>query len=91
MRDQMEKVVGGSASPEFIAMIRELVVKSDPNPDLLRTDRVIAYHSGSRYNVEVELLLPRHLAVDAAHDLGLRVQDRIEDLPDVERAYVHVC
>jgi len=92
MRDQMEKVVGDTASPEFIEMIKELVLKSDldPIPDLLGVDRVIAYHSGSKYNVEVELLLSRHLTVDVAHDIGLKIQQRIENLPDVERANIHI-
>jgi divalent metal cation (Fe/Co/Zn/Cd) transporter len=102
MRDQMEKVVGDSASPEFIAMIKELVMQCDVKDQgggdgvdggealLLGVDRVIAYHSGSRYNVEVDLLLPRLATVEASHAIGLRVQQRIEELPDVERANIHV-
>ena len=57
---------------------------------LLGVDRVIAYHSGSRYNVEVDLLLPRLATVEVSHAIGLRVQQRIEELPDVERANIHV-
>ena len=102
MRDQMEKVVGGSASPEFIEMIKELVMQCDVKDQggvaggdggealLLGVDRVIAYHSGSRYNVEVDLLLPRLATVEVSHAIGLRVQQRIEELPDVERANIHV-
>ena len=89
MRDQMEKVVGDSASPEFIEMIKELALKTDPDV-VLGIDRVIAYHSGSRYNVEVDLILPRLATVEVSHGIGLRVQQRIEDLPDVERANIHV-
>ena len=44
----------------------------------------------SLVNVELEIVLPGHLTVVESHDLSLALQHKIENLPDVERAFVHV-
>jgi hypothetical protein len=41
-------------------------------------------------NVELEIVLPGQLTVIESHDVALALQHKIESLPDVERAFVHV-
>ena len=36
----------------------------------LRLDCIRAYHFGSRYNVEVEIVLPGDMSVRESHDIG---------------------
>jgi divalent metal cation (Fe/Co/Zn/Cd) transporter len=49
-----------------------------------------AYHFGERVLVEVDIVLPRSMRLDRAHDIGEGLQCRIEDLRDVERCFVHL-
>jgi Dimerisation domain of Zinc Transporter len=42
------------------------------------------------YFVEVDVVMPAHTELWRAHDLAQRLQDQIERLPGVERAFVHV-
>jgi hypothetical protein len=51
---------------------------------------VRVYHFGSRFNVEMEIVLPGSMTVRESHDIALALQHKIESLKDVERAFVHV-
>ena len=89
MKDQMEKVTGLSAPEEFLRSIQDSIFQHD-SVNIRGVDRVIAYFSGAKYNVEVDILVPKTLTVDVAHDIALGVQNMLEDMADVDRAYVHV-
>lgn len=41
-------------------------------------------------NVEMEIVLPADMTVRESHDIALALQHKIELLPEVERAFVHV-
>lgn len=44
----------------------------------------------NRYNVEMEIVLPSEMTVMESHDISLALQHKIEELSDVERAFVHI-
>eukprot|EP00595_Chromulina_sp_UTEXLB2642_P003164 CAMPEP_0196766668 /NCGR_PEP_ID=MMETSP1095-20130614/28409_1 /TAXON_ID=96789 ORGANISM="Chromulina nebulosa, Strain UTEXLB2642" /NCGR_SAMPLE_ID=MMETSP1095 /ASSEMBLY_ACC=CAM_ASM_000446 /LENGTH=256 /DNA_ID=CAMNT_0042130033 /DNA_START=327 /DNA_END=1095 /DNA_ORIENTATION=+ len=87
MLEQVKKIVGHTAPPEFIEQVEEIARNHDSR---LRVDCTRAYHFGARYNVEMEIVLPGNMTVMESHDIALALQHRIEYLEDVERAFVHV-
>ena len=89
MQDQTQKVVGMTAPQEFIDDLESLVRKHDDR--IVDIDRVLAYHSGSNYNVEVDILLPLSMTVGESHDIAISIQDVLEEQSEVERANIHVC
>lgn len=86
-REQIDQLVGRSADQEFIKEIHSLASHHHPCllPDIIR-----AYHFGSRYLVELEVILPAEMTVRESHDISLSLQQSIEQLEEVERAFVHV-
>ncbi|KAI9919129.1 hypothetical protein PsorP6_011748 [Peronosclerospora sorghi] len=86
-KEQVERLVGLQAEQGFIDHIRFL---GDAHHPLVRTDIVRAYHFGTNYLVEVEVILPEDMCVKDAHDISLSLQNKIEALDKVERAFVHV-
>ena len=87
MTDQMEKVTGKSAPDEYITTIRDMVTGDS---DVIGINRMIVYYSGARYNIEVDIVVTKHLNVEAANHVETRLQNMLEDLPDIERANIHV-
>lgn len=85
--DQVRKLVGFTAPPEFIALVNELAVQHDKR---VQVDCTRAYYFGNRYNVEMEIILPGDMTVAESHDIALALQHKIEEMEDVERAFVHV-
>lgn len=53
-------------------------------------DTVRAYHSGPRLIVEVDVVMPPEISLQKSHDVAEELQSKLESLPGVERAYVHV-
>ncbi|KAJ4373174.1 hypothetical protein N0V83_003466 [Neocucurbitaria cava] len=60
------------------------------SPAILQIDTVRAYHSGPRLIVEVDIVMDPESTLRATHDVAEELQIKLESLPDVERAYVHV-
>ncbi|KAI0523251.1 hypothetical protein KFK09_005645 [Dendrobium nobile] len=81
-------LVGQSAPPDMLQKLTYLVIRHDPQ--IKRVDTVRAYTFGVLYFVEVDIELPEDLPLKEAHSIGESLQDKIEQLPEVERAFVHL-
>ncbi|KAG8528813.1 uncharacterized protein KY384_006502 [Bacidia gigantensis] len=60
------------------------------SPLIHQIDTVRAYHSGPRLLVEVDIVMDRRETLEVCHDTAEELQMKLESLPDVERAYVHI-
>lgn len=58
--------------------------------DILQIDSIKAYHSGPSYIVELDIVMDAQTPLHKAHDVAQLLQDKIEALKDVERAYIHI-
>ncbi|KAI9912240.1 hypothetical protein PsorP6_009591 [Peronosclerospora sorghi] len=85
--EQVMQLVGVCASEEFIEEVKTLCNRHHPSMVL---DIVRAYHFGSKYLVELEVIVPGDMSVKLAHDIALQMQFKVENLVEVERAFVHV-
>ncbi|XP_072971490.1 metal tolerance protein 4-like [Typha angustifolia] len=81
-------LVGQSAPPEMLQKLTYLVIRHDSQ--IKRVDTVRAYTFGVLYFVEVDIELPENLPLKEAHAIGESLQIKIEELPEVERAFVHL-
>nr|AYW01707.1 MTP6 protein [Morus alba] len=80
-------LVGQSAPPEVLQKLTYLVIR---HPQVKRIDTVRAYTFGVLYFVEVDIELPEDLPLKEAHMIGETLQIKLEKLPEVERAFVHL-
>nr|QWE49616.1 metal tolerance protein 4 [Vaccinium myrtillus] len=80
-------LVGQSATPEVLKKLTYLVIR---HPKVKRIDTVRAYTFGVLYFVEVDIELPEELPLKEAHAIGETLQIKLEKLPEVERAFVHL-
>lgn len=85
--EQAVSLVGRSAPPEMLQMLTYLAMKHDAR--VKRVDTVRAYSFGALYFVEVDIELSEDMRLREAHAIGESLQERIEKLPEVERAFVH--
>ncbi|KAJ6509002.1 cation efflux family-domain-containing protein [Mycena sanguinolenta] len=53
-------------------------------------DSCTVYHAGPDYVVELDIVMDADTPLWKAHDLSQALQDKIEQLPNVGRAFVHV-
>nr|KAG5694397.1 hypothetical protein BaRGS_002251 [Batillaria attramentaria] len=86
--DQIKLLTGRTATPEFLSKVTWMVLDHDENIRHIETVR--AFHSGNNFLVEVDIVLPETMHLGVAHDIGERLQQKLESLPEVERAFVHL-
>jgi len=86
--DQFGSLIGESAPPFFI---RQLVfLAAQHHPAIIKVDTVYAYYLGSQLQCEVHIVLPEDMPLRIAHDIGESLEKKIEMVPDVEMAFVHL-
>lgn len=60
------------------------------SPLIERIDTVRAYYSGPRLVAEVDIVIDRNERLEVAHDIAEELQVKLEKLPSIERAFVHI-
>jgi len=81
-------LVGVTASVETQQLITYVCLTH--SPDIKGIDTVRVYHSGPRLIAEVDVVMNAGSSLRDTHDVAEELQIKLESLPDVERAYVHV-
>ncbi|KAK9718610.1 hypothetical protein K7432_005332 [Basidiobolus ranarum] len=86
--ENIELLVGKSADPNFLKKITYIALTH--NPKVLQVDTCRAYYAGSNLLVEVDIVLAPETPLIESHEIGESLQIKLEALPNVERAFVHV-
>ncbi|UJR22524.1 hypothetical protein I4U23_025573 [Adineta vaga] len=85
---QIKRLSGHTADPKFLSLITWLTYHHSTL--IKKIDTVRAFYFGTSYFVEVDIVLPEEMRLKEAHDIGETLQKKIEALPEVERAFVHL-
>ncbi|KGO75616.1 Cation efflux protein [Penicillium italicum] len=85
---EFQLLVGVTADTKMQQLIT--YISMTHSPAITAIDTVRAYTSGPRLLVEVDVVMDAEASLRATHDVAEELQIKLESLPDVERAYVHV-
>ncbi|PWA33904.1 cation efflux family protein [Artemisia annua] len=86
--ENVKQLIGRSAPPDFLTKLTYLIWNH--HEEIKHIDTVRAYTFGSHYFVEVDIVLPEDMLLHKAHNIGEMLQEKLEQLPEVERAFVHI-
>ncbi|CAI0443028.1 unnamed protein product [Linum tenue] len=86
--ENVHSLVGKSATPDYLQKLTYL--SWNHHKSIRHIDTVRAYTFGSHYFVEVDIVLPAAMPLQEAHDIGESLQEKLELLPEIERAFVHL-
>ncbi|KAI8010416.1 Metal tolerance protein 10 [Camellia lanceoleosa] len=86
--ENVGSLIGRTAPPDFLAKLTYLIWNH--HEEIKHIDTVRAYTFGSHYFVEVDIVLPEDMLLSQAHNIGEKLQEKLEQLPEVERAFVHI-
>ncbi|RAL15705.1 cation diffusion facilitator family transporter [Aspergillus homomorphus CBS 101889] len=85
---EFQLLIGVTAETKMQQLIT--YISMTHSPLITAIDTVRAYTSGPRLVVEVDIVMDPDDSLRATHDVAEELQTKLESLPDVERAYVHV-
>ncbi|KAF9163891.1 hypothetical protein DFQ26_002048 [Actinomortierella ambigua] len=86
--EQILMIVGKTADPAFLKKITYIALTH--HRKVLQVDTCTAYHAGNNYFVEVDIVMAPETPLRESHDISEGLQIKLEALPNVERAFVHV-
>ncbi|KAI8026187.1 Metal tolerance protein 10 [Camellia lanceoleosa] len=86
--ENVGSLIGRTVPPDFLAKLTYLIWNH--HEEIKHIDTVRAYTFGSHYFVEVDIVLPEDMLLSQAHNIGKKLQEKLEQLPEVERAFVHI-
>ncbi|KAJ1891812.1 hypothetical protein LPJ66_006709 [Kickxella alabastrina] len=86
--DQIKLIVGIRADPHLLQVLTFTAITHDPRIE--KVDRVVAYHSGAKLFVEVDIVMPPCTPLVTIHDVAESLQEKYERMPGVGRCHVHV-
>ncbi|KAM7495731.1 hypothetical protein LguiB_030340 [Lonicera macranthoides] len=81
-------LIGRTAPGDYIAKLTYLIWNH--HKDIKHIATVRAYKFGTEYFAEADIVLPAHMSLVEVHDIGETLQDKLELLPEIERAFVHI-
>ncbi|OCK82038.1 cation diffusion facilitator 1 [Lepidopterella palustris CBS 459.81] len=85
---EFQLLIGVTADTHTLQLIT--YISMTHSPYVRQIDTVRAYHSGPRLIVEVDIVMDSEESLRSTHDVAEELQTKLESLPNVERAYVHV-
>ena len=86
--EQLKNLIGHTADRRFLSKLTWIAANHDHRIESVDTIR--AYTFGVNYLVEVDVQLPPDMPLKEAHDIGESLQQKVESLDEVERAFVHL-
>ncbi|CEP14025.1 hypothetical protein [Parasitella parasitica] len=86
--ENIRRLTGQVASVDDIKQLTYMAYRFSTK--IVAIETVRAYYNGDRCVVEVDIVLPPECPLREAHDVGEALQDALELLDNVERAFVHL-
>ncbi|KAG0308329.1 hypothetical protein BGZ98_008311 [Dissophora globulifera] len=86
--EQVQLIVGKTADPAFLKKLTYIALTH--HRKILQVDTCMAYHAGNNLFVEVDVVMAPDTPLIESHDISEGLQMKLEALPNVERAFVHV-
>jgi cation diffusion facilitator family transporter len=86
-RDNLGFLTGAGATEELRA---QLVAAAAEIPGVLRVHHAITEYSGPRLVVDMHINVDGNMPLNQVHAISDQVIERLEEFPEVDRAYVHI-
>lgn len=87
-RQQIKNLVGRSAPKDFIKDVKDIAESHHPKIEGVET--LLAYYCGMNIFIECHIVLDGDMPLRDAHDIGESLEIRLEEINEVERAFVHI-
>lgn len=88
VRSEFLQLCGSGASPSLVQEVAFLTIRHSPM--ILKIDTIHAYHWGEDIFVEVDIVMSPERSLRETHDVSQGLQDMLETIEGVGRAFVHV-
>jgi cation diffusion facilitator family transporter len=86
-RDNLKYLMGEAPSKELFEKIEE---KAKSVKEVIGLNDVRAHYVGTLLEAEVHIYVNKKMDIEKAHDIGKKVQKRLESMEEISRAFIHI-
>lgn len=86
-RENLGFLTGAGASPE---LRDDLIAAAEKIPGVLQIHHAVIEYIGPRLVVDLHINVDGNMPLNQVHEISDRVIERLEEYPEVDRAYVHI-
>lgn len=80
-------VMGNAPPPEVLARLRDVALSV---PGVHDTNDLLAHYVGDRLHVELHAEVDSHLSLKDGHRIETEIREKLEEIPGVGRAFIHL-
>jgi len=86
-KENIDYLMGKAPSKKRIEKIKRIVLKVDGVKGM---NDIRAHYVGNFIHIEIHVEVSKRLNTKKSHDIGKKVQDLVEGLPGVDKAFIHI-
>ncbi len=86
-KENLNFLTGAGASPELRQKLADIAAEV---PGVQRVHHTMTEYVGPRLVVDMHINVNGQMTLDEAHTIADEIIARLEDLPEIDRAYVHI-
>lgn len=86
-RENIDYLMGRAADDQLIIEIANRALKIDGVKGL---NELKSHYVGDKFHIEIHIEVSQHVPTKESHDIGKKVQFAIEELPEIQKVFVHI-
>ncbi len=86
-KENIDFLMGKAADKCLIEEIAKLALETK---DVTGINDLKSYYVGDKLHIEIHIELDKNMTLEQSHDVGKEVQHKIEGLPQIQQAFVHI-
>ena len=86
-RENIDYLMGKAADKTLILEIANAALHID---GVLGLNELKSHYVGNKFHIEIHIDVAKETSTERSHDIGLKVQDAISSLPEINKVFVHI-
>lgn len=86
-RENIDYLMGRSASSEFVEKVKSMTMSIDGVKGI---NDLRSHYVGNKFHIEIHIEVDKNIPTSLSHDIGNRVRYVLEEIDEVQKVFVHI-
>ncbi len=86
-KENIDYLMGKAASKDLVLEIANAALKIE---GVLGLNELKSHYVGNKFHIEIHIDVDKNISTENSHNIGLKVQNAISALPEINKVFVHI-
>ncbi|MCL5030361.1 MAG: cation diffusion facilitator family transporter [Bacteroidetes bacterium] len=86
-KENIDYLMGKAAGEDLVLEIANAALKIE---GVLGLNELKSHYVGNKFHIEIHIDVDKNISTENSHDIGLKVQNAISALPEINKVFVHI-